>query len=142
MQPEQPPTNSQYLQTTKAYFSATLNVHRSLAWGVRGWGRGCSLQGPGLMEQPHSQTFPVAIERRLSLRNSPPPSDVCVTSTSKSLGRTRHAASLKHRELEGHASPAPGKEKRKCTSDGAQDSHNTQMMLLGGGCGEHLEYSF
>lgn len=137
MQPEQPPTNSQYLQTTKVYFSATLNVHRRLGWGVRGWGRDCSLQGPGLVEQPHSQTFPMAIERRLSLRNSPPQM-MRVTSTSKSLGKTRHAASLKNRELEGHASPAPGKEKWKCTSDGAQDSHNTQVMLLGGGRGASI----
>ena len=63
------------------------------------------------------------------------PNDLCATFTSKSLRRTRDIVSLKHRELEGQASPAPGKEKCKYTSDGAQDSHNTQLMLLGGGCG-------
>ena len=70
--------------------------------------------------------------------------DLCATFTSKSLRRTQDIVSLKHRELEGQASPAPGKEKCKYTSDGAQDSqHSTDAFGRGvWGVGEHLECSF
>lgn len=104
-------------------------------WGSGGGAGAALIAGAWADGTATLPDIPKAIEMGLSLRNSPTQNDLCVTFTSKSLWRTRDIVSLKHRELEGQGSPAPGKEKCKYTSDGAQDSHNTQLMLLGGGCG-------